>query len=58
LDDGVGLCALDLITAGTQALLAQDPSREPRIRAAATRLRDALTPAARPTPPAADGMPF
>jgi hypothetical protein len=58
LDDGIGLCALDLIVAGTQALLAQDPSREPRIRAAATRLRAALTPAARPTPPAADDAPF
>jgi hypothetical protein len=58
LDDGVGLCALDLIVAGTQALLAQDPSREPRIRAAATRLREALTAAARPTPPATADMPF
>jgi hypothetical protein len=58
LDDDVGLCALDLIAAGTQALLAQDPSRAPRIRAAAARLRDALTSAARPLPPAAGDMPF
>jgi hypothetical protein len=58
LDDGVGLCALDLIVAGTQALLAQDPSRAPRILAAATRLRDALASAARPIPPAASSVPF
>jgi hypothetical protein len=44
--------------AGTEALLAQDPSREPRIRAAAARLRAALTSAAQPIPPAADAMPF
>jgi hypothetical protein len=65
LDDGIGLCALDLIAAGTEVLLAQDPSREPRILAAATRLREALTlitPAVRSTPPAAarddDPVPF